>query len=323
MSRPESDFPLVQRAYLRVARWGKFTLLRHSARVRARLPHRVSNELPVRYIVGCGRSGTTVLARALGKHPRACFIYEPYHIWERIDTRSDMTAFHSEPTGKLVIMDSQDTLPESRTTYRKLVSCAGNPRRHDCVIEKTPINACRIGWIEQLEPRARYVHIVRNGLAVAESIERIVLRPTYRMATRPHYNQWWGENGIKWASLSRDGQARGYAPGEPEQLRSEAQKAAYEWIVSLGEVNRWRAVLGDRLLEVRLTDLVADPQACLALLAKHLRLKGDDRWIAPAAARLHADRDTPGIRLSLPPVMCLMFNELQARYGFSGRAEAE
>lgn len=323
MSRPEAEFSLPQRAYLRVGRWGKFTVLRHAARVRARLPHRAEDELPVRYIVGCGRSGTTVLSRALGKHPRACFVYEPYHIWERIDTRTDMTGFHSRAEGKLVIMDAQHFRPESTVPYRRLVSCAGNARRHDCVIEKTPINACRIGWIERLEADARYIHIVRNGLAVAESIERIVLRPTYRMANRPNYNQWWGENSIKWATLASDGQARGYAVGEPDRLHRDAQKAAYEWIVSLGEVDRWRSILGDRLMEVRMSDLVADPRRWLAEMAGHFRLGGSADWIVAAAATLRPERDTPGMELQLPPMMLELFNGYQDRYGFPGRAEAE
>lgn len=322
MGRPEAEFGVVRRMSLRVGRWGKYAALRRSARVRASRPLRPGSELPVRYIMGCGRSGTTILARALAKHPRACFVYEPYHLWERIDTRADMTAFHSSPQDKLVIMDAEHFHTGQRDVYRRLIAAAGNPARHDCVIEKTPINACRIGWIERLEPDARYVHIVRNGLAVAASIERIVKHPTYRLATRPNYNQWWGEDMIKWRTLVVQGERRGYGAGCTKDLQSHLQRGAYEWIVSLSEVDRWRTALGDRLLELTLTDLTGDPDTHIRRIAAHFGLETSGGWLDRAAATIELENEAPPVDLALPRPLADAFNAFQARYGFKGRARA-
>ncbi|RMH26342.1 MAG: sulfotransferase [Planctomycetota bacterium] len=322
MGRPEDEFGLIRRMSLRVVRWGKYAALRRSARIRAARPVSAARVLPVRYIVGCGRSGTTILARALAKHPRACFVYEPYHLWERIDTRADMTAFHSPARDKLVIMDAEHADPAQREVYRRLIGAAGHPRRHDCVIEKTPINACRIGWIEQLEDDARYVHIVRNGLAVAASIERIVLRPTYRLATRPNYHQWWGEDMIKWHSLAEQGERRGYGVGCTHLLESHLQRGAYEWIVSLSEVDRWRSVLGDRLLELTLTELTGDPATHIGRIAAHFGLDPSGAWLDRAAATIERENRAPAADLVLPQSLADAFNGFQDRYGFAGKARA-
>lgn len=288
--------------------------------MRAARPASPSRVLPVRYIIGCGRSGTTILGNTLAKHPRAHFLYEPYHLWERIDTRADMTAFHSPPRDKLVIMDAQHAQPKHLEVYRRLIATSGNPARHDCVIEKTPINACRIGWIEQLEPDARYVHIVRNGLAVAASIERIVLRPTYRMAWRPNYDQWWGEDMIKWKSLAEQGEQRGYGIGCTHLLESHLQRGAYEWVVSLSEIDRWREALGPRLLELTLTELTADPATQIGRIAAHFGLESSGSWLDLAAGSIKDENEAPKVDLVLPEPIANTFNDFQQRYGFVGRA---
>ncbi|MEM9372174.1 MAG: sulfotransferase [Planctomycetota bacterium] len=310
----------IARQALYIARTCKYARMRREARRDARRAPDPARILPVRFVVGCGRSGTTILSHSLGTHPDAKFLYEPYHSWERIDTRADMTAFHSRPENKKIFFDAEDFEPEHSTRFRRLIASAGDPATHSCVVEKTPINACRIGWIERLEPDARYVHIVRNGISVARSVERLVLHPTYKMAFRPHYDQWWGERNIKWETLSREGPIRGYTPGEPELLTDHAQRGAYEWIASLGELDRARDTLGDRLLEITLTELTTDPRGTLGKLTDHLGLEPHDGWLATAASGIRAEAPPPEQQLTLPPAMLACFNAYQERFGFDGRA---
>jgi hypothetical protein len=45
--------------------------------------------LPV-FIIGCGRSGTTILGQVLSAHPEVYYLFEPYHLWAAIDPMTDV-----------------------------------------------------------------------------------------------------------------------------------------------------------------------------------------------------------------------------------------
>lgn len=311
--------PLTQFA-LNTGRWANYARMRRDCRKISRAPLDESALLPVRFIVGCGRSGTTILSTAISTHPQTKFLFDPAHLWECIDTRADLTALHSPPENKRVFFDANDFLLEHKARFDRIIASAGDQRLHTCVVEKSPINACRIGWIDELSPGARYVHIVRNGLAVARSIEQIAIKPTYRVAFRPHYDQWWGEQKIKWPSLAKQGESRGYAPGETSLLTEERQRGAYEWVVSLSEVERSREALGDRLLEITFTQLTSDPKRTLERIADHIGVPNLDGWAKAASAMFRPDRDASSYQLKLPYMLKDSFNKLQSRYGFQGEA---
>src|SRR5207245_1808623 len=64
------------------------------------------------------------------------------------------------------------------------------------LIEKLPINNFRIGYLARLHPRAKFVHLVRDGLEVARSIAR-----------RADSGRWY--LGAKWQLLTQHASDRG------------------------------------------------------------------------------------------------------------------
>ena len=276
---------------------------------------------PAGFIVGCGRSGTTILGKMLSPHPEICYLFEPYHIWAAIDQRTDVTNLHYTVDG-LFIMDAALATPEARRRFNRVVygerAMSGRP----IVIEKTPHNVARIGYLDALSPGAKYLHIVRSGIDIARSIERLATRSEYKMVHKPAYNQWWGLDSAKWRALSRDGVAAGYLSDEVPLLQSHAQRGAYEWLVSLGEADRWRGILGPRLMEITYPQLTSDARGTLIRICEFFGASAPTPWLARASAMIENERRNKGDALRLPPVMRGRFNELMARYGFEGRAEA-
>ena len=298
----------------------KLKTLRMRARSRRCFPPPKDRKLPVRFIMGCGRSGTTILGHVIAKHPDAKYLREPYHLWCEIDQRMDVTGLHSNPAGTRFFMRAEDVTPQAKARFELLISRCGDPNHHKCVIEKTPHNAGRIGWINSVEPDAKLIHIVRNGLSVTQSINSIASDPFYTIAFKKAYNQWWGQSHCKWDSLSSQGAANGYFPDEVPLLESNAQRAAYEWLVSIGEIDRWRKSLGERLLEITYTQLTTDPRKTCNLIAQHLEIGANEEWLDQASKMLRKERAYPGTPLLLPPKMTDCFNEYQQRYGFDQRA---
>ncbi len=269
------------------------------------------------FVIGCGRSGTTVLGRILERHPRVSFLFEPWHLWAAVDPHSDMIGLYYAGDG-LFFMGAEHHSAKAQRRFNRLIIRARQAGK--LVLEKSPHNVARIGFLESLTSGSRYVHVVRNGLDVSSSIGGLATVNSYRIAGRTQHNQWWGRDDCKWRTLAQQGAAGGYFPQEIGLLRTHAQRGAYEWLVSLGEADRWRVSLGPRFYELTYSEITSDPVAVLRALCAFLGLDSPDRWLQLALEVIRPERHHGGPPLELPPAMCEQFNQYQARFGFAGRA---
>lgn len=312
-----------------IARTAKLRLLRAQAGRLVRRPVAAerggdSGLPPPAFIFACGRSGTTLLGRLLGAHPDVAYLREPYHSWATIDPALDVTNLHARGPARLW-WDASDVSDAIRTRFARLILGERERAGRPLLVEKTPHNAYRLGFLEALTMgRARFIHIVRDGVDVARSIERLAMNQPYRMAGRADYNQWWGSNELKWKRLAEEGPARGhFSAGEVARLATQAQRGAYEWLTSLGEADRWRPVLCERLLEVTYRELTCDPDATLRRIAAHIGAGVPAQWLAGSVAAVSPERRHSGAELVLPERMAAEFNKRQERHGFDGRARTE
>jgi hypothetical protein len=308
--------PLTKELFRPLARTVFYTLRSATPRIRARMP--VANppdgQSPI-FIIGCGRSGTTLLGELFEKHPDISYRYEPNNLWAAVDPITDFLQLYSHGEGRC-LLDASSVTPGAQLRFRRLMSAPTGLT----LAEKSPVNALRIDYLESLAPDARYVHIVRDGVDVARSIEKLA-KVTRKMAFRPPLNDWWGVGDAKWDILKLDGQRAGYYPEEALQLTTDAQRGAYEWLFSLREIEARCARLGSRFVEFRYQDLTEYPRETLQTTMKALGLDCPSSWLDEAAAEVSPPRGGKhGKPLVLPPEMCSDFNMLQEKFEFSGRA---
>jgi CelD/BcsL family acetyltransferase involved in cellulose biosynthesis len=284
-------------------------------RVRARVrPRLATSPVAPIFIIGCGRSGTTLLGELFATHPAVRYLYEPYDLWAAIQPVTDFLHLYARGENHC-LLDASSVTAGARRRFRRLMSSP----RGTTLVEKSPINALRIGYLDALAPEARFVHIVRDGVDVARSIERMAA-VTRKMTFRPPLNEWWGVGDVKWAALERDGRAACYYPEEVELLTTDAQRGAYEWLVSQREVDAWRAWLGPRLFEFRYQGLTEKPRETLAAVVDAVGLACPGEWLEHAAARVSPARKSHGEPVALPAEIGADFNRQQARFDFEGRA---
>lgn len=305
---PEPIIPLV-RTFHYAARGTR-------AKLRARLkPMLAPGDMAPIFIIGCGRSGTTLLGDLFAMHPRVSYIYEPYDLWAAIDPVTDFLQLYSRGDYHC-LLDARSVTSAAKNRFQRLMS----PRPGLTLVEKSPINSLRIGFLEALVPNARFVHIIRDGVNVAHSIAHMA-GMAKRMAFRPSLNDWWGVGDAKWTALEQDGRAAGYYPDEVHHLITGAQRGAYEWLLSVREINAWRAHLGSRLIELRLDDLIADPRKTVKSVidAPSISLCGGE-WLDQAIRKVRQVTIDYNKELALPGQMQVDFNNFQESYGFKSRA---
>jgi hypothetical protein len=307
---PESIAPLARTLYYR--------LRGTKARLRVRLkPALRPGDVPPIFIIGCGRSGTSILGEVFAMHPQVRYVYEPYDLWAAIHPVTDFLQLYSHDEYHC-LLDARSATSVARRRFQRLM-----PSPPDfTLVEKSPINALRIGFLDAIAPGARFVHIVRDGVDVACSIERIAA-DTRKLAFRPALNNWWGVGNRKWTALEFDGIAAGYYPDEVSELTTDAQRGAYEWLLSLHEINAWRGHLGPRLIELRLDDLINDPRRVLesVVAAAGLSLSGEE-WLDQAIKKVQLVSNRYDTELILPAQMRADFNKFQESYDFKGRANS-
>ena len=266
------------------------------------------------FIIGCGRSGTTLLGRIFAEHSAVSYLNEPFDLWSAVDPMTDVLQLYTRG-GHSSLLDGSSVTPTSQRRFSRLMA----PRPGLILVEKSPINALRIGYLNELAPDARFVHIVRDGVDVVQSIAKMAA-VTNELAFRRPLNDWWGVDDAKWASLERDGRAAGYYPEEVVRLADDAQRGAYEWLVSLHEVEGWRERLGSRLVEFRYADLVDDPRETLRGMASALGLACPEQWLEWAMVEVNRRSERRPSTLALPRTMCRDFNMFQEKFGFKGRS---
>jgi hypothetical protein len=177
----------------------------------------------------------------------------------------------------------------------------------------------RIGYIESLAPNSKFIHIVRDGADVAASIDQIARGNSFKVTLKNNYNQWWGRADNKWQVLRRDGIQASYFPDEAGLLVTHLERGAYEWLITLSEVDRWRDKLKGRLFELTYDKFVDHPEKYLRKICTFLGVSCPEEWLSHSNTMVRAEVKTKR-KIGLPPLMCKRFNQYQHRYHFRNLA---
>ena len=169
-------------------------------------------------------------------------------------------------------LQATDATPWLKRQFRRFFEARWRAQGRDVLLHKYT-GWPRIGFFADIFPEARFVNIVRDGRAVANSWLQM---------------EWWGgyrgpEN-WPWGPL-------------PEDLKSEWEASGYSFVVLAGQ--SWRLLMeafqraaatidSGRYLELRYEDVVATPEESLRAIAEFLELKWSPR-LSDAVGRIRMD----------------------------------
>lgn len=208
------------------------------------------------FIIGCYNSGTTLLDSILSKHPAiGALPYEgvaltdqlpiPEHfgwprLWQKCAQDMDIPA--------------DDHAKAARRIKRQW--SVSYPRRMPVLLEKSIANTCRMPFLDEHFQPAYFIHIVRNGYAVAEGIRR---------KTSP----------ARWGNPD-------FPKGYPIEF------CARQWVATCEVVEKDKKQV-KHFKEITYEDLCADPAAVVTSVLEFLSLSADqiENMIRPQ--RVHGE----------------------------------
>lgn len=230
------------------------------------------------FVVGCPRSGTTLVREILDSHPRLAVVDESHFViglaprWWRRRRRLTVDDVMTHPRSHRLDVDPDRfraelervaPLPEAYpdavdAVLSAYARCRGRLRWGD----KTPGYVSYVDTLAAWFPDARFIHVVRDGRDVAASL-----------AERP------------WGSRT-------------------AVSGAFWWVRKVRKATRDGSRLPEgRFLEVRLEDLTAEPRHWVERMCSHLGEAYDPRMLDYHARIANEGRERPlqERHLSRPP----------------------
>ncbi len=207
------------------------------------------------FIGGCPRSGTTLFRAMLNAHeriyagPETKLVRDLASVRDRWDRASTHQAGVSSPM--------LDRAAAAFTDQLLSEWGQGFPR----VAEKTPGNLLHMRTLARMHPRARFIHVIRDGRAVVNSLMK-----------------------VNWSN-PKTGQSLWYC--------ASVDKAALYWAENIKQI-RAQSPGPERYYELRYEDLVSSPEATMRAVLAWL----DEPWDPAVLAHHQAPQELPELETS-------------------------
>ena len=281
------------------------------------LPQFASVRAPI-YILGVGRSGTTVLGTILAMHRDVGYLNEPKALWHCALQDDDLIGSYSPRPGRYRL-DAGAAHPRARRqiahSYGAFLRLTGSRR----IADKYPELLFRTSLVQELFPDARLIVLVRNGLDTCQSIENWSARNGHTDLSGR--SDWWGKNRRKWKALVEQVVAPDpyFAAALPaiRLLTRHVDMAAVEWIASMREARALMAQGRTNIHLLRYEDLAQHPRQTLGKLLAFCGLPHDETMLrfGENTLRPRAPYQAPRLHRAIRP----LFNETMEMLGYRAR----
>lgn len=249
-------------------------------------------------IIGAARSGTKILRDTLATSLAIPAVpYDVGYVWR-----------YGNESRKDDCLTPQDVKPKTRRLVRSFL--AGYEGPDGRVVEKTVGNSLRVRFVADLLPEVVFVHVVRDGVQVAESARREWEAPVdvrylaakvrhFPLRLAPSYGRKFlvGATLGRWRASRTGGTHHASTwgpryPGIDDDLAEQGllTVTARQWRTSVEVARRDLTVIPQQVVEVRYEDLVADPRATLERVTAEIGGGAEPGHLRRAAAMITAGR---------------------------------
>ena len=246
-----------------------------------------SIEKPI-FILGTGRSGTTILGIVLSMHREVGYLNEPKAIWHVIHPHEDIIGNYTRADAKYRLT-AEDATDDTRQRAAQMFGAYLTATRSKRLVDKYPELIFRVDFVRALFPDARFIFLVRNGWDTCHSIANWSQRLGIEVNGEKH--DWWGVNDRKWRliaeQLVRTDPVFAEIADEVKHFERHLDRAAIEWTVTMQEGLRLLQASPDCIHLLRFEDLTAKPDETLDKLCSFCELPPDNTFREYARRTLH------------------------------------
>lgn len=248
-------------------------------RLQKMLPIEVEPQRPV-FILGTGRSGTTILGIVLSMHRHVGFLNEPKAIWASLTNNEDLIGSYHRENARYRL-EASDATPEIIRGAHRIYGAYLRTTGCQQVVDKYPEMIFRVPFLKAIFPEARFLFLSRDGWDTCASIEHWSERLGQNIADERH--DWWGVNNRKWHYLVDQ------VVSEHEDLAANLETirsfsdhrlmAAVEWIVTMREGISLMAAEPECVLHVPYAALCRQPTEMAHQIADFIGLENDPVYL--------------------------------------------
>lgn len=268
------------------------------------------------FILGTGRSGTTLTGMLLSIHKDVGYLNEPKAIWHSIFPYEDIVGNYTIKAGSYRLdpeLINDVSIEEIRKIYGCYLAVLGKSR----VADKYPELVFRVDFVKKIFPDALFLVVTRNGLNTAASIEKWSIMNGRKK--EDVLEDWWGKNQRKWNilvdELIREDDVLGEHVNSFADMKDDKNRGAAEWYLSMKEALRLQQVYPDTVKIMRYEDLTREPVETLQTISKFLQLEPDSKVLEYAEKIVkHSDEIS---QVKLHEVLHQPFMDVMHRLGYS------
>lgn len=154
-------------------------------------------------------------------HGEITYLNEPRRLWYSAYPETDIWTRKARRRNGRLYLDRSHIDPRKTAKLRRSLYFEKRLGRGPVLIEKLPANTFRLDFLKGMFPDCRFIHIYRNGLEVAQSIEQ-----------RAIHGRWFGHGQYKWHRLVEHASRYDRFACLPALCGSDFERGLLEWRLS-------------------------------------------------------------------------------------------
>ncbi len=267
------------------------------------------------FILGTGRSGTTVLGIVLSMHEEIGYLNEPKAIWHALYENEDLNGNYTKKSASYRLGKNVVTKKMKIHAHRiySAYLCMTNTKR---IVDKYPEIIFRVSFIKEIFPDAQFIFISRNGIDTSSSINKWSERLGKYVGSECH--DWWGVDRKKWNYLVEQivSKYEDFAVNidELRTLNDQTAMAAVEWIVSMREGLQVIQQYPGEVLHISYEEFCENPLDITKKISEFMHLGEDVKYSQYACSAIKKSNKHPDI--TLPEYIKMPFNDMQEKLGY-------
>jgi hypothetical protein len=267
------------------------------------------------FILGTGRSGTTILGIVMSMHKNVGFLNEPKALWHAVNPHEDLIGSYTMDRASYFLDDSNVTEKQKKEIH-KILGLYLFMTGSRVVVDKYPELIFRVPYVKTLFPDAKFLFLVRNGWDTCASIDKW----SDRLSTSndKETQDWWGRNNRKWYLLieqviKKDDYFKDIVPVLSE-IKKHTDMAAIEWISTMRQGLSVVEKYPNSILRVNYEILVKEPVKVLKDIQQFCGLEEDDVFIEYGKKTLKGVK--PKGAFDMHPAILPLFTETMNKLGY-------